>query len=149
MSVRTLVLCEDCWHPAETVRRGLAAPGDRGFAFEFLADGAKWPAERMLDFPLVVLAKANMISATDQHPWLTADSQTAFSEFFRRGNGLVVVHAGSSRYDQLPAMREVIGGAFVRHPDQCAVTLEPKAFHPIDKRGRRHSPCATSIISWR
>jgi type 1 glutamine amidotransferase len=36
-----------------------------------------------------------------------------------------VIHAGTSRYDHLPALTTLIGGAFVRHPEPCAVTLAP------------------------
>jgi type 1 glutamine amidotransferase len=131
MSVRALVLCGDCWHPAETVRRGLGALEDCGFDYEFVDDAAKWSAEMMAKFSVVVLAKANLASLTVESPWLTLDSQSAFPDFVQRGNGLVVVHAGTSRYEKLPAMHELIGGAFVRHPDQCAVTVLPKCSHPI------------------
>src|ERR1019366_4912778 len=120
MSVRALVLCGDGWHPAETVRRGLGALEDCGFDYEFVDDAAKWSAEMMAKFSVVVLAKANLASLTVESPWLTLDSQSAFPDFVQRGNGLVVVHAGTSRYEKLPAMHELIGGAFVRHPDQCA-----------------------------
>ncbi|HAO79189.1 MAG TPA: hypothetical protein DCQ92_09470 [Verrucomicrobia subdivision 3 bacterium] len=130
MSLRTLVLCDDTWHPAETIRRGLTALGDCGFAFEFLEDGTKWSADAMINFPLVVLAKANITSSTVERPWLTPDSQQVFPDYVQRGNGLVVVHADTSRYDQLPAMLELIGGAFLHHPDQCAVTVSPKPGHP-------------------
>jgi len=129
MKVRTLVLCGDCWHLAETVRRGLSPLGNAGFDFEYLADGAKCPAEMLDGFSLVVLAKANMVSPSDQRAWLKADSQMMFHDFLRRGNGLVVVHAGTSRYDDLPAMRSVIGGAFRHHPPPCRVAFEPKTGH--------------------
>ena len=131
MNLRALVLCDDTWHPAATVRLGLEPLRARGFDFEFLEDGAAWSAERMSAFPLVVLAKANLTSSTVSAPWLTMATQSAFPEFLRRGNGLVAVHSGSSRYEQLPVMNAVLGGAFVRHPDPCAVTLLPKSGHPV------------------
>jgi type 1 glutamine amidotransferase len=130
MKICTLVLCDDTWHPAATVRRGLAAfAGD--FSFEFLEDGAVWSAERMNDFPVTVLAKANITSSKIERPWLTAETAAAFPDYVRRGNGLLVVHAGSSRYEELPAMNALLGGAFVRHPAPCAVTLEPAKPHPM------------------
>jgi type 1 glutamine amidotransferase len=129
--MRVLVLCDDLWHPGTVVRRGLAALGDCGFEYDFLENGAEWSAARMAEFRLIVLAKANMVSPADQRPWLVNETQSAFQEQLRRGNGLVVIHAGTSRYSQLPVMHRVIGGAFVRHPKQCPVTVEPKAGHPI------------------
>jgi type 1 glutamine amidotransferase len=130
MKTPALVLCDDQWHPAETIRRGLGVLGD-GFDFEFLEDGAAWSADRMNDFSLTVLAKANITSSKIEQPWLTAESSAAFPDYVRRGNGLVVIHAGSSRYEKLPAMNALLGGAFVQHPDPCAVTLELAKPHPV------------------
>lgn len=131
MKPRALVLCDDTWHPGEVVRRGLGKLGASGFAFEFLEDGAAWSPARMAEFPVVVLAKSNIVSARDQRSWLTAGSQRAFQDYVRRGNGLVVIHSGAAGYAEFPAMREVTGGAFLRHPPECAVTVEPKAGHPL------------------
>jgi type 1 glutamine amidotransferase len=128
--MKVLVLCDDPWHPAETVRRGLGALGG-GFSFDFFEDAAAWTAERMKPYPVTVLAKANIISSQVENPWLTTETQQAFSDYVRRGNGLVVIHAGSSRYETLPGMNALIGGAFVRHPDPCPVTLEPVSGHPL------------------
>ncbi|MGH7991737.1 MAG: ThuA domain-containing protein [Limisphaerales bacterium] len=129
--MRILVLCSDAWHPAETARRGFAPLEKSGFELEWLEDGVAWSAARMMEFPLVILAKSNVISPADKNPWLTPDSQTGFQTYLRAGNGLVIVHSGISGYDQLPAMRGVIGGAFLRHPPKCAVTVEPKIPHAL------------------
>ena len=130
MKVRALVLCDDSWHPAETARRGLSAfTGE--FSFEFLEGGAVWSAQKLDGFPLTVLAKANIASAKNDRPWLTEDSAPAFRDYVRRGNGLLAIHSGTSRYEKLPPMNALLGGAFVRHPDPCAVTLEPTQPHPV------------------
>jgi len=128
--MRALVLCDDTWHPAETARHGLGALGGE-FQFEYLADGAAWTAEQMDAFPLTVLVKANITSAQVAQPWLTPANEQAFSEYVRRGHGLAVVHAGLSRYESLPAMHALLGGAFLKHPDPCAVTVEPRSGHPV------------------
>lgn len=128
--MRALVLCDDTWHPAESIRRGLDALGG-DFQFEYLEDGAAWPAKPMADFPLTILAKANIASSKSAQPWLTRENQSWFSDYVRRGCGLAVLHSGTSRYDALPAMNALIGGAFVRHPDPCAVTLIPAPCHPV------------------
>jgi type 1 glutamine amidotransferase len=131
MNTRALVLCGDTWHPTDTVRSGLAALNDCGFHFEFLDDSTAWSATRMNEFPLTILAKANITSADMERPWLAGDAQHAFPEYVRRGHGLVVVHAGTSRYEKLPAMLNLMGGAFVSHPNACAVTVEPKPGHRL------------------
>lgn len=130
MKRRVLVLCDDIWHPAATARCGLEALSD-DYSFEFAEDGVAWSAGHMNAFPLTVLAKANIASSRNEKPWLTAEKATAFSEYVRRGNGLVAIHSGTSRYENLPAMHALLGGAFVRHPDPCAVTLEPVKLHPV------------------
>jgi type 1 glutamine amidotransferase len=130
MKLRILALCDDAWHPAEVVQRGLGALADSPFAFEFVTHGGEWSPARMAEFPLVIVAKANHLGATDQKPWLTAETQSAFRNFVLSGGGVLFVHAGVC-YKDLPEMRGVAGGAFLRHPDQCPVAVEPKAGHRL------------------
>jgi uncharacterized protein len=130
MKIPTLVLCGDAWHSVAVVQCGFEALGNPHFAFEFVTHGSRWSSELMKEFPLVVVAKANHLSATDLNPWLTVETQSAFQHFVCNGGGLLLLHAGTC-YKDLPAMRGVSGGAFLRHPEQCAVTIEPKASHPL------------------
>ncbi len=130
MSLPALVLCDDQWHPAADVQRGLGALADSRFTFEFVAGGGQWSPERMKDFALVVVAKANHLCATNPTPWLTAGTPGGFRDFVRRGGGLMLVHGGTG-YADLPEMRGVTGGAFLRHPDQCPVTVEPVLEHSL------------------
>ncbi|HEY1719180.1 MAG TPA: ThuA domain-containing protein [Verrucomicrobiae bacterium] len=133
MNIRTLVLCDDLWHPGAIARRGLKALGDCGFDFEFLKNNADWPVLDWRKFQLVVLAKSNVVSAKKKRAWLTKDSEKVFCDHIRRGTGLVVIHSGTADYAELPVMRGVIGGAFLRHPPQCPVTIEPKPRRPLTK----------------
>jgi type 1 glutamine amidotransferase len=129
--MRTLVLCDDCWHPARTVRTGLGALGDCGFEFDWVESATEWSAERMAGYPLVVMSKANNVSATDQRPWVTEEVERAFQAYIHKGNGLLVVHSGTAGYRQTPLLRGLMGGTFVEHPPQCPVTVEPKEGHPL------------------
>ena len=129
--MRTLVLCDDTWHPAAIARQGLEPLRQHGFDCEFLENCAEFSAERLNEFSLVVLAKANITSSALEFPWLTLESQMVFFDFIRSGGGLVVMHSGTSQYDQLPVMTDLIGGAFVSHPAQCAVKLEPQIGHAL------------------
>jgi type 1 glutamine amidotransferase len=130
MNFRTLVFCDDQWHPATDVQRGLEALGPSPFAFEFVANGGEWSSPQLNDFPVVIVAKANHLHANDQRPWLTEQTQGALRDFVRRGGGLFLLHGGTC-YKDLPEMRGVTGGAFLRHPEQGPVTLEPLAAHPL------------------
>ena len=129
--MRTLVLCDDYWHPARIPRAGLGALHASGCAFDWIEHAGEWSAERMAEYPLVVLTKANNSSATDQQPWVTAAVEQAFLDYVRNGNGLLAIHSGTAGYTQTPVLRGLLGGVFVSHPPQCQVTVAPRANHPL------------------
>jgi type 1 glutamine amidotransferase len=129
--MRTLVLCDDYWHPARVPRAGLGALGECGFTFDWIENACEWSAERMAEYPLVLMTKSNNVSATDQRPWVTEQVQAAFVEYVRKGNGLVVIHSGSAGYRDMPVLRGLLGGVFASHPPQCPVRVEPGAGHPL------------------
>ena len=56
--MRTLVLCDDYWHPARTPRAGLGPLEHSGFEFDWVEHAGEWSAARMAEYPLVVLTKA-------------------------------------------------------------------------------------------
>ena len=131
LRLRTLVMCDDLWHPGANIRRGLAALGDCGFNFEYLQDGTAWSGDRMAEFAVVVLAKSNVLSATDKNPWLAVEAQCEFQNYLHGGHGLVVVHSGAAGYKELPVIRALTGGMFLHHPDQCPVSLIPRPGNPV------------------
>lgn len=125
--MKALVLIDDRWHPAAIPREGLAGLGD----FDWIEDGREWSAEKMAAYPVVVLVKANHISATDTTPWADDAVGAAFENYVKSGRGLLVVHSGGSGYEMIPSMRGIPAGAFAHHPPQCPVTVEPVAGHPL------------------
>ena len=129
--MRTLVLCDDYWHPARTARAGLAPLEDAGLAFDWIEHAGAWSAERMAEYPVVVLAKANNVSVSDREPWVTAEVQAAFRAYVRGGKGLLAIHSGTAGYRESSVLRAVLGGVFASHPPQCPVTVEPKEGHPL------------------
>jgi type 1 glutamine amidotransferase len=129
--MRTLLICDDYWHPAATIRAGLGPL--QGFEFDWIENAADWSAERMLEYPLVLFAKSNNVSTNDKSAWVTEDVQQAFVDYVRKGNGLLAVHSGTV-YAKHPILRGLLGGAFTHHPEQCPVTVEPQAGHPLTAR---------------
>jgi type 1 glutamine amidotransferase len=129
--MRALVLCDDRYHPAQIPRAGIGALGACGFEFDWMETAAQWSAERMGSYPLVLLAKINNCSAEDHAPWLDESVQRAFVDYVRRGGGLFAIHGGTAGVLDLPAMRQLLGGAFLKHPPQCPVTVQPKPEHPL------------------
>lgn len=129
--MRTLVICDDYWHPARTPRGGLEALGTSEFEFDWIEDAGQWSAERMSAYPLVVMTKSNNVSSTNPVQWVTAEVEAAFVEYVGKGNGLLVVHSGTAGYEQTPVLRKLMGGCFIQHPPQCPVTVEPRAGHTM------------------
>jgi len=126
-----LVICDDYWHPARVPREGLGALKESGFTFDWIENAADWSAEKMAQYPLVILTKSNNTSSTDQNGWMTEAIQAAFVAYVQEGNGLLAIHSGMAGWGEMPALRGLLGGVFDHHPEQCPVTVEPQAGHPL------------------
>ena len=129
--MRVLVLCDDYWHPARVPREGLGAMPGGEFAFDFIDDAGQWTREGMAGYPVVILTKSNNVSAANQAPWMTEAVEAAFVEYVRAGGGLLAIHSGTAGYEATPLLRGLLGGVFAQHPEQCLVTVQPRAGHPL------------------
>ncbi len=129
--MRILVICDDYWHPAATVRAGLEALGEGSFDFEFQENAIAWSDEKMNQYPVVIFTKSDNISSADSELWVTDEVQQSFVDYVEKGGGLLVIHSGTAGYLEKPVIRGLMGGAFTTHPEQCPVTIEPKPGHPI------------------
>ncbi|MCI0552198.1 MAG: ThuA domain-containing protein, partial [Anaerolineae bacterium] len=86
---------------------------------------------RMAAYPLVILTKSNHISSSDKNGWMTDDAQSAFVDYVRKGNGLLAIHSGTADYQEMSVLRNLLGGVFTHHPEQCAVRMELLTSHPL------------------
>lgn len=129
--MKILVLSGDRWHPPEIPRAGFDALSGSEYTFDSIEDARDWSPDVMWDYPCVVLTKSNNISATNPDEWMTNEVQAAFLDYVSRGNGLLAIHSGTAEYADKPVLRGLLGGVFVQHPEQCPVTIEPKAGHPL------------------
>ncbi len=132
--MHALVLCDDIWHPARTIRMGLQPLEQAGMTFDWIEHAGAWSAERMVGCPVVILAKSNNMSSTDKTPWVTGEVEAAFLTYISAGNGLVAIHSGTAGYEKCTILRGILGGVFTSHPEQCPVTVEPVAGHPLSGR---------------
>lgn len=128
--MRVLVLADDYWHPASTVREGLAPLEEKGYLLDWIEDGSEFSATRMAEYPVVILSKSDNRSQSDETPWVTPEVEQAFADYVRGGGGLLVTHSGTVCKDT-EILRPLVGGAFEQHPAQCEVTHEPKVDHPL------------------
>lgn len=133
-ALRVLVLCDDRWHPARTVRAGLAPLEGADFHFDWIEHVGGWSADRLRDYPVVLLSKSNDTSEADTTPWVDDAVATAFVEYVRAGHGLLAIHSGTASYQEQRIMRALLGGVFDRHPEQCAVTVAARSGHPLASR---------------
>ena len=130
-TMRILALCDDKWHPAQVPQKGLADLHKFGFKFDWIENANDWSIEQMAAYPVVILTQSNHVSSTDKSPWMTEPVQGAFLDYVQNGNGLLVLHSGTAGYQQASVLRALMGGVFRDHPDQCPVTVEPLADHPL------------------
>ena len=121
--MKTLVLCDDFWHPAQVPREGLGALTGTEFTFDWIENARDWSPEAIMSYPLVILTKSDNFSSTDQTGWMTDAVQEAFSEYVREGNGLLAIHSGTAKYEQKTLLRSLLGGVFTYHPEQCPEPL--------------------------
>ena len=130
--MKVLVFCDDLHHPAATARAGLEPLIAAGrHAFDWIEDASGWNPGRLPGYDAVLLAKSNVCSARNSAPWLAGETEDALGAYVRAGGGLVAVHSGTASYVHWPAVRAVLGGAFLRHPPPAPVTLEPRPGHPL------------------
>jgi type 1 glutamine amidotransferase len=84
----------------------------------------------MAPYETVLLANSDDVSATDTSSRVTEDVQQAFVGYVRAGDGLLAAHSGTG-YAKKPVIRGPIGGAFIRHMEQCPVTVDPQEGRPL------------------
>lgn len=135
---KVLVICDDIWHPAEVIEKGLAARQDTRFEFDVVkaAKDILTPA-LIAQYRLIVCCKSNNVIAANTAPWfepgVTEVCAAEFEEYIRNGGGFLVVHSGlaytEERCEEYVAF---VGSAFRGHPPRCTVDLHvTKPEHPI------------------
>ncbi|WP_424767798.1 ThuA domain-containing protein [Paenibacillus sp. sgz302251] len=117
------VICDDYWHPGKTIKEGLEPLSQAGFQFSYIVCASEWSRTWIEQQDVIVLAKSNQVSASDETPWLTEEIQREFIDYVEQGKGLLVLHAGSVGYRNERSIYELVGGVFQSHPESCSVTL--------------------------
>ena len=135
-----LVLCDDCWHPAETVKRSFTQLPKEDFVFDYVCAPRDILSNEMIRrYEVIVLARGNTFSAAlNKDPWFNPDWCEVMPEDLQRyieeGHGFLALHAGNAyRRDDCPEMVALIGNEFKFHPPQCPVTVKAVKEHPITR----------------
>lgn len=133
---RILVLCDDLWHPAEIIKRGLALLPREKYRFDVVktAKDILTPA-RIADYPLILCCKSNCVNQGNSAPWFEAGVTEVmpedFEHYVRAGGGFLAVHSGLA-YRDTPGMNALLGSEFNGHPPRCRVAWRvSNPDHPV------------------
>ena len=136
--LNVLVLCDDCWHPAETVMRSLNQLSKQDFALDYVCAPRDILSKAMIrQYDAIVLARGNSFSpALHDKRWFDRDwcevMPEDFEAYVREGHGFLSLHAGNCfRSNDCPEMVSFLGNDFISHPPQCPVTVRATKPHPI------------------
>ena len=144
---KILVLCDDVWHPAEVIRRGLASfeknmritnqPFDYEFDFVMAAKDILTP-EFIQQYPLIICCKSNNVIAANSAPWfentVTEVMGKEFRDYVENGGGFLAIHSGNvflGDGDGVEEYVDFVGNRFLSHPLRCEVLLKKIKEHPI------------------
>lgn len=136
--MKILVLCDDYWHPAEVLKRGLAFLTDT-HELDFIQDAKDILTPAFLRrYDLVINAKMNELNAANHTPWIDNDIAEVqvkdLKDYVEEGYGFLSLHAGNAWCWEKDLDRpycEFIGNAFVKHPPRCNIDMKMAGTHPI------------------
>ncbi|MFN4025742.1 MAG: ThuA domain-containing protein [Hyphomonas sp.] len=103
-----------------SIEAGVAALTDIAADQGYRADASENPdifsAEGLAPYSAILLLSATTAPNDPESEWLTGERRDAFQDFVRSGRGVVAIHAAADSHYHWPWYRQMIGGAFARHP---------------------------------
>ena len=122
--MKVLLVCDDLWHPAEVIERGLMAMDREEMEFDVVKTAKDiLTPEFVKRYDVLVNCHGGAINAANNAPWfeptVTEFGPEEFRDYVAQGGALVVVHAGltiGGRNHPAPAYTEVVGSYFLGHP---------------------------------
>lgn len=136
---KILVLCDDVWHPAEVIERGIVSLDAEGYEFDFVKAAKDILTPEMLEvYPLIIGCKSNNLTSGNPAPWfesgVTEVMAGELQSYVERGGGFLAVHSGNSfqgEGDEVKKYTQFVGNRFLNHPPRCEVTLKKIKEHPV------------------
>lgn len=145
---RLLVLCDDIWHPADVIEKGLDMLETEELKLDFVRTAKDILTPEMIaQYPLIFCCKGNTINAANTAPWFEKDvtevGPKELKEYVENGGTYVAVHAGSDVnpewvpqepkfYEEAKAYNELVGCSFESHPPRCRMDVHIVAKdHPL------------------
>lgn len=136
---RILVICDDVWHPAEVIKKGIISLDADGYQFEFVKAAKDILTPGMIaEYPLIICCKSNNVTSGNPAPWfentVTEVMGTEFRNYVEQGGAFLAVHSGNvfqGEGDGIKEYTEFVGNRFLSHPLRCEVTLKKEKEHPV------------------
>ena len=134
--MRVLLICDDIWHPADVIERGLASMPKDEMAFDLVKTAKDILSDSFVKrYDVMVVASGNAINAANSAPWfepgVTEFGPEEFAAYVREGGGLVVVHSGLTVHE--PVYVDLVGSEFVNHPPRCMTHVHVTAENEITR----------------
>ena len=134
-----LVLCDDVWHPAEVIEKGIHSLVCDSYEFEFVKAAKDILTPEMIDeYPLIICCKSNNVTSGNPAPWfentVTEVMGNEFRSFVERGGGFLSIHSGNvfmGDGDGIEDYINFVGNRFLSHPLRCEVNMHKEKEHPI------------------
>ena len=94
------MLCDDLWHLAEVIERGIRGLGDGAYSFDVVKSAKDiLTPKRLEQYGAVIIAKSNNVNAANTAPWfeesVTEVGPEEFRAYLERGGGIEFVHSGT------------------------------------------------------
>ena len=122
--MKILMICDDLWHPAEVIERGLGSMDPEELEFDVVKTAKDILSPGFVKrYDAAVNCHGGQINASNGAPWfepgVTEFGPEEFRDYVAGGGGLVVVHSGLTvdRPDgPATAYTEAVGAYFLGHP---------------------------------
>lgn len=136
---KILIICDDVWHPAEVIEKGITPLAGEDYQFEFVKAAKDILTPEMIEeYPLIICCKSNNVTSGNPEPWfentVTEVMGGEFQSYVERGGAFLSVHSGNvfmGDGDGIKEYTEFVGNRFLGHPLRCEVTLKKAKEHPI------------------
>ena len=136
---RILVICDDVWHPAEVIEKGMMSLEADDYQFEFVKAAKDILTPDMIkEYPLIICCKSNNVTSGNPEPWfentVTEVMGGEFRSYVEQGGAFLAVHSGNvfmGEGDGVKEYTDFVGNRFLSHPLRCEVILKKEKEHLI------------------
>ncbi|GHV61744.1 hypothetical protein AGMMS49587_06700 [Spirochaetia bacterium] len=129
-----LVLCDDLWHPAEVVKRGLRNLKNDTFRFDFVMDAKDILTPEMIaQYPAIICCKGDYLTSANKEPWFTDITEVGareFESYVFNGGAFLSLHSGNTAKEG-SEYGAFVGNYFLGHPPRCKVEVIISGDHAI------------------